>query len=180
MKDLFLPLNDLNTWLKEEQLHLELTVIGAFALCLDGLSTVQTMDIDTVKEITTPKILDKIHEIGEKYGLPEWLNDRAKTIVMPEGHQGRLKKYDNYSNIKISYAHRSDLIKLKIAAYFYRYKVEGKDLRDLKLLSPSHDEIKQGIDFLLEKHRPDSEKFALEFEGEVKKIWLKLKEIFNE
>jgi hypothetical protein len=167
MPDLFYPLNDLNDWLQSEGLEIELFVIGAFALQLHGVIHRQTMDVDAIAPNLTPEVEKKIEEIGEKYGLASWLNDQASTIALPAGARERALLHKGFSHIKIFYAAREDLIKLKVAAYFYRREYELKDLDDLKALAPSSVEIAEGIQFLLQHHRPDIRKFADDFSDQV-------------
>lgn len=177
MHDLNILLAELNDWLKDQNLEIELTIIGAFALHLHGISSRMTMDIDTLNHIEHPKVISKIIEIGDKYGLPEWLNSQAQGLILPIGFHKRLIHSEIFSNILLSYASRIDLIKLKVAAYYYRHSFEEKDLDDLKLLKISADELDDGIGFLLESHSPEQNRFKNDFVRDVKLIQIKLKEL---
>src|SRR3989339_407039 len=155
MSDLNILLKELNDWLREQNFEIELIIIGAYALHLHGISSRMTMDIDTLNHIEHPRVISKIFEIGEKYGLPEWLNSQAQGLILPGDFYKRIIRSDLFSNILLSYASRIDLIKLKVAAYYYRHSFEQKDLDDLKLLKISSGELDDGIDFLLESHTPE-------------------------
>lgn len=177
MSDLNILLSELNDWLNEQGIEIELIIIGAYALHLHGVSSRMTMDIDTLNHIEHPKVVSKIDEIGEKYGLPEWLNNQAQGLILPEGFFDRTICSNIFSDIILKYASRIDLIKLKVAAYYYRYSYEQKDLDDLKLLKISSEELDLGIDFLLQSHAPEQSKFKKDFINDVKVIHEKLKEI---
>ncbi len=180
MCDFNLLLQELDTRLKEINTTIEITVIGAYALILHGILRRYTVDIDTISEIKDQNVLNIIHDIGLKYGVPGWLNDNAENIILPDNYKNRLKRTLDYSNIIIYYVSRIDLIFLKVAAYFYRHEYELKDLSDLKALRPSKNEMKAALDFLLAKHKPESEKFVRVFNDGVKTIGKTLLEICNE
>jgi|GEM_PF-5298996 len=177
MSDLTILLTELNDWLKDQGLEIELIVIGAYALHLHGISSRMTMDIDTLNRVEHPKVISKIIEIGEKYGLPEWLNSQAQGLILPVDFFDRTICSTMLSNIVLKYASRVDLIKLKIAAYYYRHTYEPKDLDDLKLLEISANELVLGIDFLLQSHAPEQSKFKKDFISNVKVVHSKLKEL---
>lgn len=168
--DLLKPLNDLNNWLVKEGFEIELIVIGAFAIHLHGFSNRMTMDIDTIKPLTNEKLLKKINKIGEKYGLPKWLNDQAENLIMPEEYESRLLENAEFSHIKLFYVSRNDLIKLKIAAYFYRGSSDSKDKDDLISLKITDPDLNDAIEFLKEKHQPDTAKFLKDFNNRLKEI----------
>ena len=173
MGDLDILLTKLNVWLVGQKLDLELVIIGAYALQLHGISSHITMDIDALS-ILPPKILIEIANIGEEFGLPEWLNNQAAGMILPEGFYQRTLTLDKFSNIKLNYASRIDLIKLKVAAYYYRHETEQKDLDDLRALSITQEEFEQGRAFLSESHKPEQEKFVENFEEDVLVVTTKL------
>jgi hypothetical protein len=165
--DLRLPLNELNTWLSENGLHIDLVVIGAFAIHLHGHSNRMTMDIDTIKPIEDSQVIEQINKIGDKYGLPLWLNDQAENLIMPAGFETRLSVNSDYSNIKLSYVSRIDLIKLKVAAYFYRGDTDPKDKDDLVILKMNYEELLTAIQFVEKFHAPETDKFQNDFKDRV-------------
>ncbi len=177
MQDLKIPLKELNQWLTQEELEIELIVIGAFALHLHGYSNRMTMDIDTIKAIEDKKILKQIEKIGAKYGLPHWLNDQADNLTMPPQFEKRLLTDSSYSNIKLFYVARIDLIKLKVAAYFYRGDSDPKDKDDIQSLKVSANELQEALDFLKSHHMPDVEKFQHDFHKRLKIIEKELKNV---
>jgi hypothetical protein len=133
------------------------------------------MDIDTLIEISNIEIQEKIDEIGQKYGIPSWLNNQAQGLIIPDGFFDRSLESNKFSAIKIRYASRIDLILLKIAAYFYRHEFELKDLDDLRALKINIAEFNEGAKFLKEKHRPETIKFQKKFNEEVEHILKDLK-----
>lgn len=175
--DLSKPLKELSNWLAKESLEIELVVIGAFAIYLHGFSNRMTMDIDTIKPLTGEKLLKQIEKIGEKYGLPKWLNDQADNLIMPKGYESRLLENTEFSNIKLFYISRDDLIKLKVAAYFYRGSTDSKDKDDLISLKINESELEDALNFLKDKHKPDTEKFLKDFNDRLKEISDELRKI---
>lgn len=177
--DLKKPLEDLNNFLIKNNLYLEITVIGAFALQLHGLSSRITMDIDTISSLKNILLLNEISKIGKKYGINNWLNNQANNMIMPDGYKSRLLLNNDFSNINMKYVSKIDLIKLKVAAYFYRSEYEDKDYLDLISLKPTTNELKEAIAFLKTKHAPE-EKESLELFLEiVNNIHKELKDISN-
>ncbi|MBH47504.1 MAG: hypothetical protein CME71_04990 [Halobacteriovorax sp.] len=168
--DLLKPLSDLNNWLASEELDIQLVVIGAFAIHLHGFSNRMTMDIDTVTPLTDNKLLQQINEIGEKYGLPRWLNDQADNLIMPDDFEKRLLVNSDFSHIKLFYVSRLDLIKLKVAAYFYRGSNDSKDKDDLISLKLTLGELEEALRFLKQKHSPDTSKFKADFSARLMEI----------
>lgn len=148
MNDLNILLEELNTWLADNDLEIKLIVIGAYAVHLHGISSRSTLDVDTLNQIHDSKVLKTIELIGEKYGLTSWLNHQAHGLILPEGFYDRTLSTHRFDHIHIEYASRIDLIKLKIAAYYYRHEFELKDLDDLKALNITEDEFKAGKAFL--------------------------------
>ena len=69
-----------------------------------------------------------------------------------EAVEKRLLENNEFSNIKLSYVSRIDLIRLKVAAFYYRYPDDQKDYQDLISLKINRNELGQAIDFLKEKH----------------------------
>jgi len=177
MNDLSKPLNDLNDWLKQQAISIDLIVIGAFAINLHGIKNRMTMDIDTIVSIEDPKILKKIYEIGRKYGLPSWLNDQAENLIMPPNYEQRLLHDHSYSHINLSYISRIDLIFLKVAAYFYRGDTDPKDKEDLALIKCTFSELDLAINFLGNFHKPDTKSFLKSFYERIKEITTELKDV---
>ena len=177
MNDLTKPLNDLNNWLKQQAMSVDLVVIGAFAIHLHGIKNRMSMDIDTIVSIEDPKILKKISEIGQKYGLPRWLNDQAENLIMPPQFEQRLLHDHTYSHINLSYIARIDLIFLKVAAYFYRGEADPKDKEDLALLKCTLSELDLAISFLSNFHKPDTKSFMKSFHERILEITTELKNV---
>ena len=178
MGDLKIPLKELNDWLKERGTSLELYVIGAFALHLHGLISRYTMDVDTIS-LLDEEVLEKVREIGLKYGLPSWLNNQARTVTLPEGLKLRALSYHQFSHLNIKYAARGDLIKLKVAAFYYRKDEDPKDLDDLVALNPTFQELEDGLQFLKIAHLPEVESFQKNFLVEVAELEEELKDVLR-
>lgn len=177
MNDLSKPLNDLNDWLGQQAMSIDLIVIGAFAIHLHGIKNRMTMDIDTIVSIEDPQILKKISEIGQKYGLPSWLNDQAENLIMPPNYEQRLLHEHAYSHINLSFISRIDLIYLKVAAYFYRGDTDPKDKEDLALLKCTLSELELAINFLSNFHKPDTKSFMKSFHERILEITTELKNV---
>ncbi len=170
MSDLNIPLKDLNTWLSESKIEIELVVIGAFAIHLHGYTNRMTMDIDTITALENDLVLSKIQELGKKYGIPRWLNNQALGLIMPVDYEKRLLVNSQFSHITLKYLARTDLVKLKVAAYFYRGEYEKKDFEDLNSISVTDKELNEAYDFLLNFHKPEINKFTLDFDERLNQI----------
>lgn len=153
---LFLALDELDRRLNAESLEIEIFICGAFAIQLHGYSrALHTLDVDTLKEISSEEVLSNIKEVGEKLGLgPRWLNDQASTVSIPEGIFERAKPIHKWSAIKAHLIDRSDLVKLKASAFSIRRDETAKDWEDLVLLNPSPAEIGAAIRFIKETNSP--------------------------
>ena len=101
---------------------------------------------------------------------PEWLNDNAGTLPLPEGFSDRLIEASQFSNIKIKYASRGDLISLKAAAYIGRGEDDPKDFQDLMLLEPKHTEIEIAIMYVRQYFTPPASKFFPDFEERLNEL----------
>lgn len=73
--------------LDQKSLELEIIICGAYAIQLIGIQRSEyTLDVDTLKKIQSPKVLEAITEVGNVLGLsPHWLNDQASTVSIPKG-----------------------------------------------------------------------------------------------
>lgn len=164
LQELDLALEKLDQDLAKQDKKLEIIVIGGYALYLHGILGRYTLDIDYINQVFDEEILELVFSIGDELGNDCWLNSQAKGMILPDGFYERLSSYDKFNCINISYAAKEDLIKLKIAAYFYRSIYNEKDLDDLRNLNITKGDLTDGVKFLMEKHRPDVERFAKEFD----------------
>ena len=165
-------LEKLNRELAKESMLIHLSIIGRYAFFLSGIGSLATLDIDTVTSIDD-RVIQKICEIGESEGLsPDWLNSNAEILPLPEGFQSRLVDGTHYSNIKIKYASRIDLIALKSAAYVSRGEDDPKDYQDLKLLKPNDFEIEAAINYIRTHYSPPVSKFFPDFEEKLDELRL--------
>src|SRR5689334_17876312 len=88
---LIAALKDLDAWAGQQQVHLEIIIIGAFALHLHGLELRATNDIDTLTELVDENLLEAIERIAKRHGLNDnWLNDQAYGLSVPDGFHSRL------------------------------------------------------------------------------------------
>jgi len=149
-------LDALDSVLAQQKLKLDILICGAFALQILGFDRgVHTLDVDTVMKIDDPKVLNLIAEIGKQYGLSSnWLNDQAASVTTPEDIFERAKKLDQWSSINAFVIDRVDLIKMKTSAFSIRREETSKDWDDLKLLSPTKQEIEAAIGFLRKFNAP--------------------------
>ena len=176
MSDLFLLLDELNAELIKSEQKVRLTIIGGFALHLHGLSIRPTMDVDTITDLDDLNIDECVKRIGKKYGIKSWLNDQSYNLIMPDDYEKRLIKKNNFSNIELYVVSKEDLIKLKVAAYYYRRDFENRDLEDLILLKPTDSETRDAISFLKTKHLPEDQSYRSNFLEEVDELYDILKQ----
>lgn len=153
---------------------IKLIVIGGYALHWHHFLERLTYDIDTINRINDKLVYSFIEDIGLAYGSEHWLNDQANGMILPNGFYQRLIHDNKYSHIDLFIASRIDLIFLKIAAYFYRGVEVKKDLEDLIKMAPSKVDIQKGLEFLRDKHRPDSDFFIKDFEIQIDEFSKKL------
>jgi len=142
-------LNLLNKKLERENISIKLTVLGSMALYYHGISgTHLTGDIDFYENKLPARVEELFLEVADELSLAsDWINNRSPTVSpLPEGYEFRLKKINNFSHIDLCLLSSEDLIKLKIYAYYNR--MANKDMEDLKLLSPSIEQIDSGIKFI--------------------------------
>jgi hypothetical protein len=147
-------LDDLNLELKKENSFIELTIVGSMALYLNGLNfTRMTEDIDYINYEATELFKHITEKIAIKYKLPiDWINSRADEISpLPKNLSSQLKTDNRYSNINLSYIDTETAVIMKVYAYYMR-ELE-KDLSDLKLLSPTAEQLIKGIDYINEQIR---------------------------
>jgi hypothetical protein len=126
---------ELDKWLKRNNLHLELKIIGASALYLHHVEIDRpTIDIDLANDIKNHDILVKIEEIGKSYGLGStWLETPG--VVLPEFFRFEShKQFNSLSNIDAKIADLKTLLGLKISAYHDRMNETQIDLIDAKAI----------------------------------------------
>lgn len=175
MANLEACLSDLNQWLAEQGLTIRLAVIGRYAFYLSGFHQIATLDIDSVTGIEE-RVYEKILEIGKQRGMkPDWLNDNAEALPLPDGFHGRLIESNRYLNIRMNYAARIDLIALKAAAYISRGEDDPKDFQDLLLLAPNDLEVHAAIQFIRKHYSPPADRFVEDFEGRLNELRAYLK-----
>lgn len=151
-------LDELDAVLAEHKLTLDLLICGAFAIQILGYDrNLHTLDVDTVMKIHDPQILNLIAKVGANHGLSSnWLNDQASSVDAPEGLIQRAKKLNRWSSINALIIDRTDLIKMKASAFSIRREETSKDWEDLKLLTPTKEEIESAINFLKKSNSPPS------------------------
>jgi len=148
-KTLLSALNELNTKLSINDIHIELTIVGSMAIYLNGLNfTRMTEDIDYINYEASDEFLNIVEHISKEFNLPSyWINSRAKEIdPLPQELKNKLKSDNRYSNIALKYIDIETAIIMKVYAYYIRGL--EKDLSDLKTLSPSSDQLSKGIDYI--------------------------------
>jgi hypothetical protein len=151
-------LDNLDLILSRESLSLEIVICGAYALHLHGISrNIFTQDVDSLKKLAPQKVHQLIEQVGTSFGLgPQWLNDYASTVTLPEGIFERTTPLHRWKAIHASLVDRSDLIKMKAAAFSIRREYTIKDWEDLEALKPTKDEINSAIEFLQKSFAPPS------------------------
>lgn len=167
-EELLQALTELDRLLVKRRITLNIFICGAFAIQLLGFTRIEpTEDADSATPITNEDVLDLIKTVGKARGLgAKWLNDQASTVAIPEGAESRAKAFGNWRNIKAILMDRSDLIKMKAAAFSTRRDETLKDWEDLKVLKPTKREMDEAIAFLKQTRSPPSganEKMIEEF-----------------
>jgi len=177
-------LDELNALLRKKNHRIEILICGAYALEMYGLSPERnTLDVDSAKEIPSD-MDDIINEVAIKLKLTRsegelWLNDKASRVALPAKIIERATPITKWSNIDAKLVDRKDLISMKVSAFFSRREMTLKDLEDLKILNPSHDEILEAIEFVKTHNAPPEgagQKIRDEFkesEDDIKKLFLK-------
>jgi hypothetical protein len=168
---LLMALKDLDVWAGRRQIKLEIIIIGAFALYLNGLEFRATNDIDTLTELEDELLLQAIEEIAQKHGLNgNWLNDQACGLSVPDGFVSRLSRRALGSNIVALVPSRQDLISLKSAAFMIRGGDDPKDYTDLMTLQPTQYEIDEAIRFVRKTNTPPKPRFYPDFEEMIERL----------
>jgi len=147
-------LKDLNSLLKESNLHIELTVVGSMAIYLNGLDINRmTEDIDYISYDPSEEFIALTERISKKYKLPsDWINSRAKDIEpLPKNIENSLKLDNRFSNINLKFINIDIAIQMKVYAYYIRGL--EKDISDLKVLSPTKSQIEKGLEFTKDQIR---------------------------
>lgn len=153
----------------------ELTVVGGAAMALDGFKD-QTRDIDLLKPERLPAALAGgiAHISRAKRLSPEWINTNAANILkklkplgkLPDYFTERSRTIDIGENLKVNLIGRQALIALKLWAATPSYT---KHSVDIKRLSPSKEEIKEAVRFVLSiennELRRDDLRMVLRFIG---------------
>lgn len=164
-----IALTHLDEELTRRSLTIEIVICGAYALHLHGyLRSEHTLDIDSITALSSAEIQRLIETIGQKLGLgPQWLNDQASTVSLPNGVLSRAIPIKHWKSIKASLVSRIDLIKMKASAFSIRRDQTNKDWEDLVLLKPTSREIDEAIEFIKESNSPPanaSKKILADFE----------------
>lgn len=144
---------------------LEVLCCGASALCILGLLSRSTLDVDVLgiisdeKEVTpcehfSPEMETAISESGRELGLPDdWFNGSASTLLqrsLPTGTLERSKKHRKEFQpcLVVRFLDRMDQVALKLFA-----AMDPKDgqrhLRDLEEISPTRQEITHAIAWMM-------------------------------
>lgn len=144
---------------------LEVLCCGASALCVLGLLSRSTMDVDVLgiisdeKEVVpcehfSPEMETAISESGRELGLPDdWFNGSASTLLqrtLPIGALERSKKHRKEFGpcLVVRFLDRMDQVALKLFA-----EMDSKDgqrhLRDLEEISPTHSEMLHAVTWMM-------------------------------
>jgi hypothetical protein len=168
---LLAALKDLDVWAGQHQIKLEIIIIGAFALYLQGMELRATNDIDTLTELEDEQLLQAIEKIAQKHGLNgNWLNDQAYGLSVPDGFLLRLSRKVLGSHIVALVPSRQDLISLKSAAFMIRGGEDPKDYADLQALQPSKVEMDEAVRFVRKTNTPPQPRFYPDFEEMIERL----------
>lgn len=141
-------LAELNEYLSQQATHVDLTIVGSMAIYLNGLEIDRmTEDIDYINYQPSKDFIKYAQIIAERYNLPsDWINSRAQDIEpLPAQLKRNLKVDNRFSHIKMKYIDTATAVQMKVYAYYIRGL--AKDLADLKVLRPSKEQIKLGIEY---------------------------------
>ena len=146
-------------------LNLEILCCGASALCVLGLLSRSTLDVDVLgiisdeKEVVacehfSPEMETAISESGRELGLSDdWFNGSASTLLqrtLPTGTLERSKKHRKEFGpcLVVRFLDRMDQVALKLFA-----AMDPKDgqrhLRDLEEISPTHSEMLHAVTWMM-------------------------------
>ncbi len=115
---IYYELNKINSVLQNRNLYLNLRIVGGAALLFNGISAVETVDIDVINYIS-----DELKDICYDFSLD--INDDALDYI--DDFKDCEFIYDDrkqFSNITISYLPVGSVIKTKLKNYQDEYKAE--------------------------------------------------------
>ena len=143
---------------------LEVLCCGASALCVLGLLSRSTLDVDVLGIITdetevvpcehfSPEMKSAIEASGRELGLPgDWFNGSASTLLQHSLPSGALERSTKHRRefgpcLVVRFLDRMDQVALKLFA-----SMDPRDgqrhLRDLEEISPTRDEIRNAIGWM--------------------------------
>jgi len=150
---------DLDDWLIQNKLSIDLQIIGGIALHLHKIDILRaTMDIDLANQILDLAIIHRIREIGRGHGLDEtWIESPG--VPLPRGSKFLFHEFFNgFKNISVTFLDLDSLILTKIAAYYDRKHIQTSDVTDIEAIIKSggvfnYEVLNRGIQFIRETRR---------------------------
>ncbi len=155
---------ELDDWLRNKKLNIELDIVGGIALHLHKIDIQRaTMDIDLSNEITNKDVLHQIKVIGRGIGLDEtWIEFPG--VPLPSGSTFETHKmFSGFRNIEVRFLSLEYLVLTKIAAYYDRKHIQATDAADIEAIMKAGgvfnaEILEQGIEFIRESRQPVDEK----------------------
>ena len=117
-EDIYSELEKINRVLAYRNLFLDLKIVGGAALIFNGISSVETQDIDTIERISS-----EIKEICDEFSLD--INTDAMDYIENYADCEFIEdEYKTFSNIYITYLSLVDTIRTKLKNYQDEDKAE--------------------------------------------------------
>lgn len=155
---------DLDDWLIQNNLEIDLSVIGGIALHLHNIDILRaSMDIDLANQISDPVIIYQIRMIGRIHGLDEtWIESPG--VPLPKGSKFLSHGlFNGFKNLSVTFLDLESLMLTKIAAYYDRKHIQAIDAIDIEAMIRSggvfnHDVLNRGVQFIRETRRIDEQR----------------------
>ena len=148
--------------LVEMGMSIDLIVCGGIVIQRVYLSLRDTHDVDSLT-LLDDFVKDAVAEVGQEFlgaeagNTETWINDDAVQFfsfdeILPENWQDRAREQEAIyagEGLRIYPLARRDLILTKLFGFFTRFRADkDKDIKDLKLLGWSSEEVREAADDL--------------------------------
>ena len=146
---------EFDSFLAQQGLSMEATVIGGAALALLDAIDRETRDVDILDPLLHPEIeaaARSFARASRDRGLflgDDWLNNGPSSLggLLPEGWRERLRPAYSGSALRLQTLGRADLLKTKLFALCDR----GTDLTDCLALAPTRAEVLGALDWVVDQ-----------------------------
>lgn len=169
--ELLLGLAALDRFLGQEHLHLDVLLVGANGMRCQNLISRGSRDLDNHNEML-PKVEEAVRKIANEQGLrPDWLNDDASDVPLPEGAASRAVPVEtDYKNIAFTTLPRGDFIFMKVAAAVQRMEDDPRDVDDLREAGITLDEFEAALSYVRRYNDPGDAEFVAYQDGDIAEL----------